>query len=306
MMEDHGENGVLVSGVISWIEIERHSGAAGIWKQVAKQCWSPEEVKEARKLLMLLISAKQVDEIKEKDKKFYKDRKNTLDPSERMMKEIEDISTILEFLENSKKMPLIMASTCQMRKSPKTLGSVESDASMGDILSKMMSMENCMAKFMDSSTKQMDSLKEAVREHKVIEDPKSFKETKNNPVKKKQKTVDDEDVTEVVVNSKESYASKTMAGMSQGPPHTNQTLKDVLVNLLENNSKQIEKIPEKKTEKPRRKHIFHGKATSSPEENVAEVSLAADVEIVAFGGLKLLSQNILKNSSKTKELLLRR
>ena len=107
MMEDHGENGVLVSGVISWIEIERHSGAAGIWKQVAKQCWSPEEVKEARKLLMLLISAKQVDEIKEKDKKFYKDRKNTLDPSERMMKEIEDISTILEFLESSKKMPLI-------------------------------------------------------------------------------------------------------------------------------------------------------------------------------------------------------
>ena len=38
MMEDHGKNGVLVSGVISWIENERHSGAAGIWKQVAKQC----------------------------------------------------------------------------------------------------------------------------------------------------------------------------------------------------------------------------------------------------------------------------
>ena len=192
-----------------------------------------------------------------------------------------------------------MASTCQMRKSPKTLGSVEPDASMGDVLSKMMSMENCMAKFMDSSMKQMDSLKEAVREQKVIEVPKAVNKTKNTPVEKKQ-IDDDKDVTEVVVKPKESYASKTMAGMSQGPPHTNQTLKDVLVNLLENNSKQLEKIPEKKTEKPRRKHMFHGKATTSSEQNVAEVSLAADVEIVAFGVAKTAEPEHLEKFLKDK------
>ena len=189
-----------------------------------------------------------------------------------------------------------MATTCQIRKSPKTLGSVEPNASMGDILSKMMSMENCMAKFMDSSTKQFNSLTEAVKEQKVIEVPKSFNDTKNTPVKKR-KIDDNEEVTEEVVTEKESYASRTMAGIiplkrtksqnrSQGPSQTNQMLKDVLVNLMENNSKQSEKLPEKKTEKPQRKHMFHGKATTSPEENVAEVSLAADVEIVAFGVAK--------------------
>ena len=51
---------------------------------------------------------------------------------------------------------------------------------------------------------------------------------------------------------------------------------------MENNSKQTEK----QTEKPKRKLIFHGKATTSPEENVTEISLAADVDIVAFGVAK--------------------
>ena len=303
MMEDEGQNGVLISGVISWIETERHSGAAGIWKQVAKQCWSPEEVKEARKQIMLLMSSKQVDDLKEKEKKFNKDRQTTQDPTVRMMKEIEDIAIILEFLKTSQKMPLILATTCQIRQSPKSIGSVEPNASMGDVLTKMASMESCMAKFMDSSMKQMETLTEAVRDQKVTE-PNVYKsvnaKTGSTPGKKKPEVEGDNSTKEgeieeeeIIINEKESYASKTMAGItplkrsqsvskSQGSSQTNQLLKNVLIKMVESNSKQNEK----NTEKPKRPLMFHGKATTSTDETVTEASLAADVDLVAFGVAK--------------------
>ena len=183
----------------------------------------------------------------------------------------------------------------------KCVGSVEPDASMGDVLSKMASMEKCLAKLMDSSMTQFETLTEAVRDKKVTEVAKPVTGTGNTPGKKRRlnedgdntSLEDDIDVTEIVVNEKESYASRTMSGItplkrtlsqsrSQGPPQSSQMLKNVLINLMENNSKQTEK----QTEKPKRKLIFHGKATTSPEENVTEISLAADVDIVAFGVAK--------------------
>ena len=215
---------------------------------------------------MFLISAKDVDDIREKEKKFSKNRNNTGDPSERMTREIEDIYCVLEFLSTSERMPLIMASTCQIKKSPKTLGSVEPDASMGDVLSKMASMEKCLAKFMDSSMKQFETLTEAVSDKKVTEVAKPVTGTCNTPGKKRRLNEDgentslgdDNDVTEIVVNEKESYASKTMSGItplkrtlsqsrSQGPPQSSQMLKNVLINMMESRKQKAEREADEKT-----------------------------------------------------------
>ena len=298
MIAEHGQMGIVISGVISWIETERHTSAGGIWKQVAGQCWGPVEVSEARKQMMLLMTSKQVDDLKKEDNNFAKTRNATTDPTQRKMKEIEDIATILEFLWLSRKMPLILASTCQMRKSPKTLGSVGQDASMAEVMTKMQSMETCMSRFMNSSMNQMETLTEIVKEQRTA--PPKFPQPTNTPGKKRKldeeiynttnENVADMDVVEVDVeehmSTNESYASRTMAGITplkgagQGPSQSNQMLKNVLKNLVE---KKTINQNDKKKEKPKRRHIFHGKAIVSNTEDVIESNLAADVEIVAFG-----------------------
>ena len=52
MMEEHGQHGILISGLISWIEVNRHQAAGTIWRQVAETAWEHEEVTEAKKLLV--------------------------------------------------------------------------------------------------------------------------------------------------------------------------------------------------------------------------------------------------------------
>ena len=36
LLEEHGKNGIIVNGTLAWIMSNRDSGAAGIWRQVAK------------------------------------------------------------------------------------------------------------------------------------------------------------------------------------------------------------------------------------------------------------------------------
>ena len=49
--------------------------------------------------------------------------------------------------------------------------------------------------------------------------------------------------------------------------------------------------------------MFHDKATTSQEENVAEVSLAANVEIVAFGVAKTAEPEHLEKFLKDKGIV---
>ena len=67
MMEEHGQHGILISGLISWIEVNRHQAAGTIWRQVAETAWEHEEVTEAKKLLVSVLTPDLVELIK-KDK----------------------------------------------------------------------------------------------------------------------------------------------------------------------------------------------------------------------------------------------
>ena len=45
----HGENGVIVNGVISWILVQRETNPPEIWKSIALKHYGEAEVKEAWK-----------------------------------------------------------------------------------------------------------------------------------------------------------------------------------------------------------------------------------------------------------------
>ena len=52
-------------------------------------------------------------------------------------KELKDIITSIDYLTESKKMPLVLATASQIQRGPRALGSVEPSASMGDLVSKV-------------------------------------------------------------------------------------------------------------------------------------------------------------------------
>ena len=90
---------------------------------MAETAWEYEKFTEAKKLLVSVLTPELPELIKqEKDKEFRLARTGT-DRNQRKIRDINDIVNILEFLSGRNIMPLMMTSLCQMRKTPKSLGS---------------------------------------------------------------------------------------------------------------------------------------------------------------------------------------
>ena len=136
MMDLYGKNGILVSGVVSWIQVNKNMDANGIWKQVAEQSWNDEEITEAKNALLASTGSERLVQLAPG---MGVNRKNV--PG-RKAKEIKDIIDAITALEEANAMPLILASSGQMRRSPQSLGSVSPTASMGDLTTKMISIED--------------------------------------------------------------------------------------------------------------------------------------------------------------------
>ena len=157
MMKQYGKNGIVVSGVVSWIQVNKNMAANGIWKQVAEQSWNDEEITEAKNALLAAAGGERLAQLAPG---MGVNRKSV--PG-RKVKEIKDIIDAITALEEDNSMPLVLASSGQMRKSPQSLGSVSPTASMGDLTTKMISIEDTLRKFMESSKEQMESLTEEVK-----------------------------------------------------------------------------------------------------------------------------------------------
>ena len=299
MMEEQGRHGLLISGVISWIEVERHRGAGEVWKEVAKQCFLPKEVSSAKKQLVTVLNGEQIVELKKIG--VTPTRQETENPNVRKKTEIDDIEKILAYLSTNKVMPLVLATTCQIRMSPKSLGSVNPEATMGDMLTKVQSLEGCMKGFMDSVSRQMETLTEVVTEQRtppgqaaeVVIDQRRLhtqitKRNGNTPAKKR-KLEDGTEVSEIeVVDDKQEKTYADIANKEFNPQRRSslslpprQSKKQLLKTALDNTN-----VKEKMNEKPKSKIIFHGKAATTDENGAVENNLAADVELVAFNVFK--------------------
>ena len=57
-------------------------------------------------------------------------------------------------------MPLVLASVGQMGMSPRSLGSVEPDAKVCDLVTKVGALETCLARFMETNRSQMVTVEE--------------------------------------------------------------------------------------------------------------------------------------------------
>jgi hypothetical protein len=160
MMIKEGFHGVVISGVVAWIQINNGSAATNIWRKIAEEHWAEEEVTAAKTALVAAAGEERVKGLVP----GLKNRTNWVNNT-KMNKEIQDIIDIVTKLENGKIMPLVLASSDQIRRCPGARGSIDSrtpDTNKG-LISRMISMEETMAKFMTTTASQLENLKIEVK-----------------------------------------------------------------------------------------------------------------------------------------------
>ena len=58
ILEEHSKHGLIMSGVVAWIQINYNSGASDIWRKIAEQSWKDEEVTAAREAIKAAVGEK--------------------------------------------------------------------------------------------------------------------------------------------------------------------------------------------------------------------------------------------------------
>ena len=106
---DLEQNGVVTNGTLVWIDIERKCIAPEIWKSVAIDRFDAIEINEAKNALLQVVDP---DSIKNKD--ILKNRKGT----DKEKREVDDILGILNDLDESNKMPVFIATSQMIMRTP--------------------------------------------------------------------------------------------------------------------------------------------------------------------------------------------
>ena len=122
-----GRNGVVISGVVTWIQAQLGTHGPEIWKSMAERCFSEDEVTAAKEALK---NAKG-EVLKELVQDFKVKRKG----AGKKVAEIDDIKKALLALEAAKDMPLILATSLQMTRCPQSWG-VPDNATNQDVMGK--------------------------------------------------------------------------------------------------------------------------------------------------------------------------
>ena len=269
MLKELGKNGIVVSGVVTWIQVNKNIAAKGLWKQHAETSWSDEEVSNAKSALLNAGGERLVQLVPG----MRICRKNV---AGRRSKEVNDIIEAINALEESNTMPLVLCSSEQLGRCPQSQGSIGPNTNMGDVMTKVVSIEETLSKFMDSSRQQMETMSAELKRHAEPRmAPTAQPVTPGTPAKKRK--FGDEGAA-IDVEAARSYAG--IAGMT--PLNQPKLLKHTLQNIIEKKGVEAEKDKSKK----KGKNAFHGNARSLGGDATGETILAADVDLVATGVAK--------------------
>jgi len=147
--------------------------------------------------------------------------------------EIDDIWIMLQKLELKERLPLILTSSCQVRRGPKSLGSFKEDAAAA--ATRVMALETALGGFMELSKKQMKMMTTKIEASGEQMDAltsivKASHESLKTPLtltnKKRKVVVDDNDVNEI------SVVAPPLGITAPGKTHT--TMADIIKNSTNN------------------------------------------------------------------------
>ena len=213
-LKEASKNGIVVDGIIAWIDIQQDRSADQLWKARALDRYCDEEV-SAAKVALWKASEKNIGyaaPARQGDNKTKAD--------------IEDIENALTKLKLANAKPTVLATSKMISRTPNFCG-VSGNSDVNDVAQKVKNMENSMNAFMKQNADQMKVLNEAVgllgknpnapiNEH-VARLVRSNAGTES-PGKRKRT---EDDVIEETVAKENMYASVAARNTVQRPPsHT--------------------------------------------------------------------------------------
>ena len=156
-----GNNGVVISGVITWIDAQIETHGSHVWKSLAERCFRDEEVTAAKEALKDAKGAV-LDNLVTG---FKTNRKKG--PGKKAL-ELEDIRKAIVALGAAGEMPLVMATSSQMLRCPQSWG-VPETATVQDVMGKVIELEKVMSDSLETQREQMAQLKQELAVSKKAE-----------------------------------------------------------------------------------------------------------------------------------------
>ena len=109
-LSDHGKKGVVMSGLVAWVEVQIDTQGCDIWRPLAERNWLEGEVTAAKEALRAVCGPDLLT--------LYPDFKTNRQGTNKKSKEIEDIMKAIVALQNNNIMPLVVASSGMMGRCP--------------------------------------------------------------------------------------------------------------------------------------------------------------------------------------------
>ena len=295
---DHGKNGIVISGLVAWMEVQMDTEGCEIWRGLVERNWSETEVSQAKEALKAACGP--LLETLVPDFKTKRQKKE---------KEIEDIRKAIVALQNSNSMPLILASSGMMRRCPPAWGQ-PATSTIQDVMGKVHMLEEVMNSHLETQRKQMDKLSQDITSlrgtgaARTVQGQSPRLDTVDTPTKKRKLGDQTEQITFAAVvgaqHGEAGAAGGNVGGDQEGGrvagvqplPKTQRDSSNILQQLLQ------QRVKARDTPRSPRNICFGSAKTSG--EGGGETMLAANVDLVASGVGKDCTEELLGDFLKGK------
>ena len=144
----HARNGVILNGVLTWIDIQQRTTAPQVWRNQANAWFSEPEVIEAKEALWR-VCEKKIDIIGKMVNRTSSDKKNV---------SIGDIGDAMAKLREKDALPLMLGSSLMLLRIPCYNTMSKDDADISTVVTRVNTLEDSMNEHMKQQAIQMTNL----------------------------------------------------------------------------------------------------------------------------------------------------
>ena len=291
------KNGVIINGILTWIDIQQKETAPALWEAQADEYFSEQEIMEAKKALWTACG-----------KKFEIIGKLVNRSADKKKATIDDIGKAMIKLKEYGVLPLLLGSSDMMKRAP-CFNTCPSTANASDVVARVKVLEESLGSYMKLQTEEIKKLNMTVgslipppaaprpriesvcKKHKLDEEAEVFVDARDNPNHRKQTNTYANIVgTEPIRNQPAGNMNVNMNGIRNGNLNSN-TNGNYNGNTTGQNTNNNQRKRKPST-------LLFGKAKTGID-NVENI-LAANVNLVATGVAKDATANQLKGFIENK------
>ena len=274
-----GSNGIVIDGLIAWIDLNLDCVAEDLWMVKTLETFSEDEVNSAKTALWAACEMNIGETIPRRQGENKK------------KSDVNDIVKALKKLQGSNVMPLILSTGKMMMRTP-VAEQVSRDSSDNNLALKVSTLESSMNSFIKQQTDQMTELKNLI--NMSSNPPASMVRP---PVFKHVRAAAVIDGSTASPNKRKRHNennSEDITIVTTAPPGPNSVSEPSFSSVAKLGNQNVNGIKQLNNDRPpRRPSIMYGTSKVGNDENVE--LLAADVALVASGVSKDASPQQLKD-----------